>query len=70
MFFRHHRDSVYAVEFLCAKTMPRANGLSTIVAESAADDKTDIHGWFATGSKDHTIALWNLFADSVTNTSA
>lgn len=42
---------------------------SEISATTGETYTTNTHGWFATGSKDHTIALWNLFADSFTNDS-
>lgn len=39
-------------------------GLIANNAEAMQDERTSALGWFATGSKDHTITLWSLFADS------
>lgn len=75
---RHHRDSVYAVDFagaaLSAHMGSEVTGLSGAEPESAAANRAEtvepeahasIHpAVFATASKDHTIALWDLFADS------
>lgn len=41
---RHHRDSVYALDFCHSKSCP---------------------GYFASGSKDCTIAIWNVYADKL-----
>ena len=62
---------MYAIEFLSDHDVPVATSTtatdgSEISVATGDTDKTNTHGWFATGSKDHTIALWNLFADSFT----
>lgn len=62
---------MYAIEFLNNQAIPIASSTaatdgSEVSATTGDTDTTNTHGWFATGSKDHTIALWNLFADSFT----
>ena len=62
---------MYAIEFLNNQAIPIADSTaatdgSEISTATGVIDKTNTLGWFATGSKDHTIALWNLFADSFT----
>lgn len=86
-FCRHHRDSVYAVEFLCADapTGTVGDGDTATVGTAANEEGENFvdasrgasgrnfqaggelsAGCFATGSKDHTIAIWDLFADTIT----
>jgi WD40 repeat protein len=43
--FRHHRESVFAVDF--------------------GWKDTSSYGLFASGSKDGTIAIWDLYSDTI-----
>jgi WD40 repeat protein len=67
---RQHRDSVYAVDFPdpdCARvTLPvePTEYSPTYACEDTSTPGIITPAVFATGSKDTTIALWNLFADS------
>jgi len=58
--------NTHAVPIVDSTAAVDVSEISEIKGEA---DKTNTLGWFATGSKDHTIALWNLFADSFTSDS-
>lgn len=71
---RQHRDSVYAVDFPdpdgAESAAPYADPTAHAVVKEEDSDYADsgpgmiTPAVFATGSKDNTIALWSLFADS------
>jgi hypothetical protein len=73
--YRQHRDSVYAVDFpdpdsVEATAMPIVEPAGPFYAKEHDTDYADsavgtiTPAVFATGSKDNTIALWSLFAES------
>ena len=52
---RAHRDSVYGIDFISGR----------IDSAEIEGFPANPDGIFASGSKDGTIALWDVFADSV-----
>lgn len=64
---RYHRDSVFAVEFAnITNNITNSNGnLNNNINDSNDTSGNIAPGMFATGSKDGTIAIWDVFCDKM-----